>query len=125
MGQGCWRPLFVVVAVVPAAAKVHQVFAEQYFKEAQALCERTAAVSGASRRAGRWRSRTPPPERSQRASRRRLVTVPAARLRESPGSVGRDHVVRYNWQPIPRMIRGSAGSRSCTSCLIASSYASG
>jgi hypothetical protein len=32
--------LFVVVAVVPAAAQVDQALAEQYFKEAQALCER-------------------------------------------------------------------------------------
>ncbi len=32
--------LFVVVAVVPAAAQVDQARAEQYFKEAQALCER-------------------------------------------------------------------------------------
>ena len=40
MGQGCWCLLFVVVAVVPAAAQVDQARAEQYFKEAQALCER-------------------------------------------------------------------------------------
>ena len=32
--------MFVVVAVVPAAAQVDQARAEQYFKEAQALCER-------------------------------------------------------------------------------------
>jgi hypothetical protein len=32
--------LFVVVAVVPAAAQVEQALAERYFKEAQALCER-------------------------------------------------------------------------------------
>ena len=32
--------LFVVVAVVSAAAQVDQALAEQYFKEAQALCER-------------------------------------------------------------------------------------
>jgi hypothetical protein len=36
----CWCLLFVVVAVVPAAAQVDQARAEQYFKEAQALCER-------------------------------------------------------------------------------------
>ena len=35
-----WCLLFVVVAVVPAAAQVDQARAEQYFKEAQALCER-------------------------------------------------------------------------------------
>jgi hypothetical protein len=32
--------LFVVVAVVPAAGQVDQALAQQYFKEAQALCER-------------------------------------------------------------------------------------
>jgi hypothetical protein len=32
--------LFVVVTAVPAAAQVDQALAEQYFKEAQALCER-------------------------------------------------------------------------------------
>ena len=32
--------MLVVVAVVPAAAQVDQALAEQYFKEAQALCER-------------------------------------------------------------------------------------
>jgi hypothetical protein len=32
--------LFVVVAAAPAAAQVDQVLAQQYFKEAQALCER-------------------------------------------------------------------------------------
>ena len=40
MAQGRWCLLFVVVAVVPAAAQVDQARAEQYFKEAQALCER-------------------------------------------------------------------------------------
>jgi hypothetical protein len=40
MEQGRWCLLFVVVAVVPAAAQVDQARAEQYFKEAQALCER-------------------------------------------------------------------------------------
>lgn len=40
MKHGCWCLLFVVVAVVPAAAQVDQARAEQYFKEAKALCER-------------------------------------------------------------------------------------
>ena len=40
MEQGRWCLLFVVVAVVTAAAQVDQALAEQYFKEAQALCER-------------------------------------------------------------------------------------
>ncbi len=40
MARGCWCLLFVAVAVVPAAAQVDQARAEQYFKEAQALCER-------------------------------------------------------------------------------------
>jgi hypothetical protein len=40
MEQGRWCLLFVVVAVVPAAAQVDQARAEQYFKEAQTLCER-------------------------------------------------------------------------------------
>ena len=40
MAQRFWCLLFVVVAVVPAAAQVDQARAEQYFKEAQALCER-------------------------------------------------------------------------------------
>jgi hypothetical protein len=40
MKRGCWCLLFVVVAVVPAAAQVDQALAQQYFKEAQALCER-------------------------------------------------------------------------------------
>lgn len=40
MERGCWCLLFVVVAVGPAAGQVDQARAEQYFKEAQALCER-------------------------------------------------------------------------------------
>src|SRR5687768_12268813 len=40
MERGCCCLLFVVVAVVPAAAQVDQARAEQYFKEAQTLCER-------------------------------------------------------------------------------------
>ena len=40
MVRGCCCLLFVVVAVVPAAAQVDQARAQQYFKEAQALCER-------------------------------------------------------------------------------------
>ena len=40
MRRGCCCLLFVVVAVVPAAAQVDPGLAEQYFKEAQALCER-------------------------------------------------------------------------------------
>jgi hypothetical protein len=40
MERGCWCLLLVVVAVGPAAAQVDQARAEQYFKEAQALCER-------------------------------------------------------------------------------------
>jgi hypothetical protein len=40
MARRCWCLLFVVVAVVPAAAQVDLARAEQYFKEAQALCER-------------------------------------------------------------------------------------
>ena len=35
-----WCLLFVVIAVAPAAAQVDQTLAQQYFKEAQALCER-------------------------------------------------------------------------------------
>ncbi len=40
MGRGYWCLLFVVVAVGPADAQVDRARAEQYFKEAQALCER-------------------------------------------------------------------------------------
>jgi hypothetical protein len=40
MDRGCWCLLFVLVGVVPAAAQVDQARAQQYFKEAQALCER-------------------------------------------------------------------------------------
>jgi hypothetical protein len=40
MARGCWWLLFVVVGVVPAAAQVDEARAEQYFKEARALCER-------------------------------------------------------------------------------------
>ena len=40
MERGCWCLLFLVAAVVPAAAQVDQARAEQYFKEAQTLCER-------------------------------------------------------------------------------------
>ena len=40
MARGRWCLLFVVVAAVPAAAQVDQARAQQYFKEAQALCER-------------------------------------------------------------------------------------
>ena len=40
MRQGCWCLLFVVIGAIPAAAQVDQVRAEQYFKEARALCER-------------------------------------------------------------------------------------
>ena len=40
MPKGSLCLLFVVVAVVPAAGQVDQARAEQYFKEARALCER-------------------------------------------------------------------------------------
>ena len=40
MEHGRWCLLFVVVSVGPAAAQVDQARAAQYFKEAQALCER-------------------------------------------------------------------------------------
>jgi hypothetical protein len=40
MVRGCWCLLFVLVSAVPAAAQVDQTLAAQYFKEAQALCER-------------------------------------------------------------------------------------
>jgi hypothetical protein len=40
VAQKCWCLLFVVAAVVPAAAQVDQARAERYFKEAQTLCER-------------------------------------------------------------------------------------
>ena len=40
MARGCWCLLFVVVAAVPAAGQVDPALAQQYFKEAQALCER-------------------------------------------------------------------------------------
>jgi hypothetical protein len=40
MARGCWCLLFVLVGVVPAAAQVDQALAQQYFKEAGALCER-------------------------------------------------------------------------------------
>jgi hypothetical protein len=40
MKHGCWCLAFVIVAAVPAAAQVDQRLAQQYFKEAQALCER-------------------------------------------------------------------------------------
>ena len=40
MARGCWGLLVVIVAVTPAAAQVDQARAAQYFKEAQALCER-------------------------------------------------------------------------------------
>ncbi|HVJ27494.1 MAG TPA: hypothetical protein VM493_08110 [Vicinamibacterales bacterium] len=40
MQQGPWCVLFLVIAVVPAAGQVDQARAEQYFKEARALCER-------------------------------------------------------------------------------------
>jgi hypothetical protein len=40
MERGCWCLVFLVVAAVPAAAQVDQALAQQYFKEAQALCER-------------------------------------------------------------------------------------
>ena len=42
MKRGCWCLLFVVGAAVPAAGQVDQARAAQYFKEAQALCERDA-----------------------------------------------------------------------------------
>ena len=40
MRQACWCLLIVIVGVSPAAAQVDQALAQQYFKEAQALCER-------------------------------------------------------------------------------------
>ena len=40
MQQGPWCVLFLVVAVVPAAGQVDPARAEQYFMEAQMLCER-------------------------------------------------------------------------------------
>jgi hypothetical protein len=42
MARACWCLWFVVLAVVPASAQVDQTLASQYFKEAQALCERDA-----------------------------------------------------------------------------------
>ncbi len=40
MARGCWCLLFIVITGIPAAAQVDQKRATQYFKEAQALCER-------------------------------------------------------------------------------------
>jgi hypothetical protein len=40
MQQGFWCLLFLVFAAVPSAGQVDQARAEQYFKEARALCER-------------------------------------------------------------------------------------
>jgi len=40
MAQGCWCLLFVLLGVIPAAGQVDQALAQQYFKEARALCAR-------------------------------------------------------------------------------------
>ena len=77
MTRGCLCLLFVVVATAPAAAQVDQARAEQYFKEARALCERDGGRHWGISLCGPMviadaDTGTP------RASRRCLVTVPAS-----------------------------------------------
>jgi len=110
MAQGCWCLLFVVVAVVPAAAQVDQARAEQYFKEAQALCERDG---------GRlWGVSLCGPMVIADAATRTIATNQPAPAGDRPRALGFVNApiqwggttwVAYDWQMIPKDDRTERG----------------
>jgi hypothetical protein len=111
--RGCWCLLFViVVTVVPAAAQVDQARAEQYFKEAQALCERDG---------GRlWGVSLCGPMVIADAATGTMATSQPAPAGDHPRMIGFVNAPvqwggttwsAYNWQMIPaddRAVRGAA-----------------
>ena len=109
----------------PATAQVDQQRAQEYFKEAQALCERDGGrLWGVSLcgpmviadPTGTVATSQPAPA----GDRPRVLGFVNA-----PVQWGGITWCAYNWQMIPKEIRGSAGGCSCTSCFIACSPASG
>jgi hypothetical protein len=103
MARGCWCLLFIVAAVVTAAAQVDQALAQQYFKEAQALCERDGgrlwgvSLCGpmviADAATGTIATSQPAPA----GDRPRIIGVVNA-----PVQWGGTTWSAYNWQMIPR-----------------------
>ena len=125
MAQGFWCLLFVVVAVVPAAAQVNQARAERSYKEAQTLCERDG---------GRlWGVSLCGPMVIADAATGTIATSQPAPAGDRPRVIGFvDAPVQWGgttWAAsladVPRMIGPFAGDCSCTSCFIASKAASG
>jgi hypothetical protein len=110
MARGCWCLLFVVVAVVPAAGQVDQALAQQYFKEAQALCERDGgrhwgvSLCGpmviADAATGTIATSRPAPE----GDRPRVLG-----LVNAPVPWGGATWSAYNWQMIPKDDRAARG----------------
>ncbi len=110
MMQGCWSLLCVIVAVVPAAAQVDQALAEQYFKEAQALCERDG---------GRlWGVSLCGPMVIADAATGTIATSQPAPAGERPRAIGFVNApvqwggttwAAYNWQMIPKDDRFARG----------------
>jgi hypothetical protein len=113
MKRGCWCLLFVVflvVAVIPASAQVDQARAEQYFKEAQALCERDGgrlwgvSLCGpmviADAATGTIATSQPAPA----GERPRVIGVVNA-----PVQWGGTTWSAYNWQMIPKDDQGERG----------------
>jgi hypothetical protein len=108
--RGCWCLLFVVVAAFPAAAQVDQARAEQYFKEAQALCERDGgrhwgiSLCGpmviADAASGTIATSRPAPA----GDRPRVLG-----LVNAPVEWGGITWSAYNWQMIPKDDRGERG----------------
>ena len=102
--------MFVVVAVVPAAAQVDQARAEQYFKEAQALCERDG---------GRlWGVSLCGPMVIADAATRTIATNQPAPAGDRPRPLGVVNApiqwggttwVAYDWQMIPKDDRTERG----------------
>jgi hypothetical protein len=98
----CWL-LFVVVAVVPASGQVDQARAEQYFKEARALCERDG---------GRfWGASLCGPMVIADAATGTIATSEAAPAADRPRVIGFVNAPvqwggttwsAYNWQMIPK-----------------------
>jgi hypothetical protein len=102
--------LFVAVAVAPAAAQVDQALAEQYFKEAQALCERDG---------GRlWGVSLCGPMVIADAATNTIATSQPAPAGDRPRMIGLVNApvqwggitwAAYSWQAIPRDDRAARG----------------
>ena len=110
MAQGCWCLLFVVVAVVPAAAQVDQARAAQYFKEAQTLCERDGGRM--------WGVSLCGPMVIADAATGTIATSQPAPAGERPRMIGFVNAPvqwggttwsAYNWQMIPKDDQGERG----------------